>query len=124
MAFYGLSVIQIRYSSWSVVHISTQVSSNQPNISDKNEIKFQKRGEQRTVRFLFGFFNIFQNFLYTPQFLNRKSKYYTTNAIETMIIFKIFSRSGTRGGKILTISGGKYSYNIRCNYRDFIRRTK
>lgn len=97
------------------VHISTQVSSNQPNISDKNEIKFQKR-EQRTVRFLFGFFNNFQNFLYTPQFLNRKSKYYTTNAIETMIIFKIFSRSGQvergeekflqyLGVNILTISG-------------------
>lgn len=97
------------------VHISTQVSSNQPNISDKNEIKFQK-WEQRTVRFLFGFFNIFQNFLYTPQFLNRKSKYYTTNAIETMIIFKIFSRSGQvergeekflqyLGVNILTISG-------------------
>lgn len=97
------------------VHISTQVSSNQPNISDKNEIKFQKR-EQRTVRFLFGFFNIFQNFLYTPQFLNRKTKYYTTNAIETIIIFKIFSRSGQvergeekflqyLGVNILTISG-------------------
>lgn len=97
------------------VHISTQVSSNQPNISDKNEIIFQKR-EQRTVRFLFGFFNIFQNFLYTPQFLNRKSKYYTTNAIETIIIFKIFSRSGQvergeekflqyLGVNILTISG-------------------
>lgn len=98
------------------VHISTQVSSNQPNISDKNEIKFQKRGEQRTIHFLFGFFNIFQNFLYTPQFLNRKSKYYTTNAIETVIIFKIFSPSGQveRGEEkflqylevnILTISG-------------------
>lgn len=97
------------------VHISTQVSSNQPNISDKNEIKFQKR-KQRTVRFLFGFFNIFQNFLYTPQFLNRKSKYYTTNAIKTMIIFKIFSPSGQvergeekflqyLGVNILTISG-------------------
>lgn len=97
------------------VHISTQVSSNQPNISDKNEIIFQKR-EQRTVRFLFGFFNIFQNFLYTPQFLNRKSKYYTTNAIETMIIFKIFSPSDQvergeekflqyLGVNILTISG-------------------
>lgn len=103
MAFYGLSVIQIRHRGWRERSINTQLSSDQSNISDENEIKYQKRGEQ----FLFSHpdLTFFENFYIIPRFLNRKKRDITTNAVMRFLKYSLQVPWKELEVNILTISG-------------------